>query len=153
MDLLLWRHAEAEVAREGQDDLQRQLTGKGELQAQRMARWLDKHLPASTRILASPALRTQQTAQAIGRRFKTVEAIAPGASVDAVLDAANWPQSKAPVLIVGHQPTLGQVVAQLLGGPEQGWSIRKGSVWWLRHRDRDAGAQVVLLTVQSPDLL
>ena len=33
MDLILWRHAEAEDARAGQDDLERALTPKGERQA------------------------------------------------------------------------------------------------------------------------
>ena len=45
MDLILWRHAEAEDWTEGCDDLQRSLTGRGEKQAKRMAAWLDRQLP------------------------------------------------------------------------------------------------------------
>lgn len=153
MDLLLWRHAEAEPAVEGNSDLNRRLTPKGEAQAQRMARWLDRHLPASARILVSPALRTQQTAQALQRKFKTVEALGLDAQPSDLLTAAQWPSARQPVLLVGHQPTLGLVVAQLLGVPQLALSVRKGAVWWIRHRDRDAADHAVLLTVQSPDLL
>lgn len=153
MDLILWRHAEAQVLREGQDDLQRALTPKGERQAARMAEWLNHRLAQSTRVLVSPALRTQQTAQALERSFKTVAALQPGAQVPALLRAARWPDGGEPVLIVGHQPTLGLLAARLLAGVDQPWPIRKGAVWWLRHRERDGQAQVVLQAVQGPDCL
>ena len=153
MDLILWRHAEAVPEREGLDDLDRPLTPKGERQAQRMAEWLNHRLAHSTRILVSPAVRTQQTAKALDRSFKTVKAIAPDASATAVLSAARWPESSEPVLIVGHQPTLGHVAALLLGEVAQSWVIKKGAVWWLRSRERETGSQVVLQAVQSPDCL
>ena len=156
MDLILWRHAEAHPCKEGQDDLERALTSKGERQAQRMAEWLNQRLAHSTRILVSPARRTQQTAQALDRHFKTVASLAPDAGVDAVLQAARWPAASEPVLIVGHQPTLGLVAAQLLTQslsipPPQTWAIKKGAVWWLRQRDRDGETQVLLQAVQAPD--
>ena len=153
MDLILWRHAEAHVAREGQTDLERALTAKGERQAQRMAEWLNQRMAHSTRILVSPALRTQQTAKALDRHFKTVPAIAPEASVTVLLSAARWPDASEPVLVIVHQPTLGQVAALLLGEVAQSWVIKKGAVWWLRSREREGGNQVVLQAVQSPDCL
>ena len=76
--------------------MDRSLTPKGERQAQRVAQWLNQRLPESTRILVSPALRTQQTAQALGRKFRTVEAIAPDAPAQAVLDAVRWPDRARP---------------------------------------------------------
>jgi phosphohistidine phosphatase len=153
MDLILWRHAEAHVQREGQSDLERALTAKGERQAQRMADWLNQRLAHSTRILVSPALRCQQTAQALSKGFKTVDALAPDAPVEAVLKAARWPDAAEPMLVVGHQPTLGMVAAQLLTGEPQPWAVKKGAVWWLRTRDREGGSQVVLQAVQAPDCL
>ena len=153
MDLILWRHAEAMVERSDQDDLQRPLTPKGERQAQRMAEWLNQRLAHSTRILVSPALRCQQTVAALGRAFKTVEPLAPGGDVEAVLKAARWPESAEPVLVVGHQPTLGLVAAELLTGAALPWAVKKGAVWWLRNRDREGVAPVVLQAVQSPDCL
>lgn len=153
MDLILWRHAEAHVIREGQSDLERALTPKGERQAQRMAEWLNQRLAHSTRILVSPALRTQQTAQALDRSFKTLPSLAPEAAPETVLTAARWPESSEPVLIVGHQPTLGEVAALLLTGMPHPWSIKKGAVWWLRQREREGATQVVLQAVMGPDCL
>jgi phosphohistidine phosphatase len=153
MELILWRHAEAHLLQDGQRDADRALTAKGERQARRMAEWLDRRLPRPTRILVSPALRTQQTAQALQRPFKTVAALAPGRSAQELLAAARWPTSDELVLIVGHQPTLGIVAARLLAGSDQAWSVKKAAVWWLARRDREGAGQVTLLAVQGPDKL
>ena len=150
MDLILWRHCEAEP---GEPDLGRRLTSKGLKQAERMAQWLDTHLPDTCRVLVSPADRAQQTAVALRRKFKTVPELMPGATVAAVLAAANWPDSREPVLIVGHQPTLGAVASFLLSGEEAYWSVRKGAVWWLSNRAKEGGAAVVLKVVVAPDFV
>ena len=129
------------------------LTSKGERQAQRMADWLNHRIAHSTRVLASPALRCQQTAKALARKFRTVDTIAPDATPEAVLAAARWPEASEPLLLIGHQPTLGQVAALLLSGQAQPWAVRKGAVWGLRSRDREGSAQVVLHAVMGPDSL
>ncbi len=157
MDLILWRHAEARDAREGEDDLVRPLTPRGEKQAQRMAEWLNRFLPETTRVIVSPALRTRQTADALGRKCRVIEALGPGGSADQLLAAARWPDSREPVLVVGHQPTLGQTAAWLMAGAAAleapVWAVRKGGVWWLRHREREGGPEVVLVAVRTPDKL
>lgn len=153
MDLILWRHAEAFEARDGQDDLERALTPKGERQAQRMGAWLNRHLPASAKLLVSPARRCQQTAAALERKAKTVAALAPDATVDRLLHAVRWPDAREPVLVVGHQPALGMTVAYLLSGQPQVWPVRKAGVWWLRVREREGEPQVVLHAVMAPDLV
>lgn len=153
MDLILWRHAEAETLAAGQDDLQRALTHKGERQARRMAAWLNHRLPASTRVIVSPALRCRQTAEALGRETRIVPAIAPDATVAALLEASRWPKASEPVLLCGHQPTLGRLAAKLLAGAEQDWAVKKGAVWWLRWRQRDGEPDVTLHAVQGPDAL
>lgn len=153
MDLVLWRHAEAQDWVPGCNDLERSLTPRGEKQAARMAAWLDRQLPEGTRVLVSPARRTEQTALALGRKYKLRDEIAPDGSVDQLLELVQWPQAKATTLIVGHQPVLGQVIAQLLGMQASECAVRKGAVWWLRHRQREGAAQTVLLTVQSPEVL
>lgn len=145
MDLILWRHAEAHPADPLQpdaDDLARALTRKGRRQAERMGRWLQRELPESTRVLVSPAVRTQQTAEGLERRFKTVDAIAPDQGVEALLAAVRWPDAREPVLVVGHQPTLGLAAAYLLTGEVHPWRIKRGSIWWLKHRLREDGADV-----------
>jgi phosphohistidine phosphatase len=153
MDLILWRHAEAFEPRDGADDLDRALTPKGERQAARMAQWLQRHLTAGTRVIASPARRTQQTARALEWRFRSVDALAPGGSVDALLAAARWPDARDAVLVVGHQPTLGATAARLLGGQDQPWALRKGAIVWLRGRERDGALQVVLHAALAVELL
>ena len=153
MDLILWRHAEAFEAREVEDDLKRALTPKGERQAQRMAEWLNQRLAQSTRILVSPAVRCQQTAKALGKKFKTANELAPDGNGEAVLKSARWPDATEPVLVIGHQPTLGLVASFLLTDMPQAWTIKKGAVWWIRGRNREDAAQVILQAVQSPDCL
>ena len=167
MDLILWRHAEAHDPREGQSDLDRALTPRGEKQAARMAAWLDRQLPDGARVLVSPARRTEQTVKALGRRYKLCPELVPGCTPAALLALAGWPDARAPVLIVGHQPTMGMTAALLMGGLQDSaeagdaqadhatpaWSVRKGAVWWLRHRERSGVAEVVLVSVRSPDSL
>jgi phosphohistidine phosphatase len=151
MDLILWRHADAREAAEGEADAERPLTGKGERQARRMAEWLNHHLPESARVLVSPTLRTRQTADALGRKLRMVPALAPEGTVDALLQAARWPDAREPVLVVGHQATLGLSAAYLVAGIPQPWTIRKGALWWLRRRERAGQAEVIVQAVISPD--
>jgi phosphohistidine phosphatase len=150
MDLILWRHAEAE---EGGPDLARALTSKGRKQAARVAEWLQQRLPAKFALLASPAVRAQQTAEALGQKIKTVERLAPGARVSDILEAAGWPDHKGTVVLVGHQPDLGSAVAHLMSGAQGDWSLKKGALCWIASRERDQESQVVLRAAISPDLL
>ncbi|WP_406624955.1 SixA phosphatase family protein [Acidovorax sp. SDU_ACID1] len=153
MDLILWRHAEAENAPDGGEDLERPLTHRGEKQAARMAVWLDRQLPDGLRVLASPARRTEQTARALGRKVKLRAELLPGGSPDELLELVQWPRARGAVLVVGHQPLLGQTAARLLGLQAPLCAIRKGAVWWLRHRQRQETEETLLMAVQSPDFL
>jgi phosphohistidine phosphatase len=149
MELILWRHAEAE---DGTPDMTRELTSKGKKQAKHMAAWLKPRLPEGTRILVSPALRTQQTAAALGVDFSTLEALAPDTAAEAVLAAAGWPKHTQSALIVGHQPTLGEVASILLQSAIPSMSIKKGAVWWFSARRGDP-QDIVLKAILSPDIL
>jgi phosphohistidine phosphatase len=153
MDLILWRHAEAIDLELVGDDMARYLTPRGEKQAARMAEWLDRQMPGGAKVLVSPAVRAEQTAQAMGRKFKICPALAPLATPEQLLELVQWPQAKGCVLVVGHQPVLGQVIARLLGLHDSDCAVKKGALWWLRHRERDEAGQTVVVTVQSPELL
>lgn len=157
MDLILWRHAEAEDLEEidtvGASDLSRRLTPRGDKQAARMAAWLDRQLPDGVRIWSSPAVRTEQTVLALGRKYRVRDELAPDRSAEELLQLVQWPDARQPALVVGHQPTLGRVVSRLLNMTEADCAIRKGSIWWLRHREKNGQSQTVLLTVQSPEWL
>jgi len=150
MNLILWRHAEAE---DGDDDMARQLTRRGRRQAEMAAAWLGRHAPEDMQILVSPAVRTRQTADALNRDYTLVPDIAPGASPDLVLASAGWPLNGQTVLVVGHQPTLGQAASILLAGTTLDWTLKKGGIWWLGRRQRDEDFQVVLRAVVNPEFL
>ena len=150
MDLILWRHAEAE---DGVPDLERRLTAKGRKQAERVAQWLLQRLPARFVLLSSPATRAQQTAEALGVPIKTDRTLAPGATPAAIVKACGWPDYKGAAVIVGHQPDLGRLVNHLVAGGAMNVSIRKGGLWWISNRVRDEKDQVVVRAVVSPDLL
>lgn len=154
MNLILWRHAEAEDA---EPDLSRRLTPRGRKQAARVAHWLLENLPERYLVLASPATRTRQTADALQAEYTVDDRLAPGADVAHYIAAAQWPEgpkaASGTVVVVGHQPILGRLASLLLAGRAQDWSVRKGAVWWLSTRERPGQAQVVLRAVVSPDQL
>ncbi len=154
MDLILWRHAEAEPGSLALPDAERKLTPKGVRQANKMAHWLDSNLPHSCRIIVSPAIRTRETMAALERKFKILPELSPGASADEVLAAANWPNSREPVLIVGHQPYLGQIAARLIAPMQQECAIRKGNVWWISQKQREEeDVETYLKALMTPDLV
>jgi phosphohistidine phosphatase len=145
MDLILWRHADADP---GGFDLARELTPKGRDQAARVASWLRERLPSRFDVLSSPAVRAEQTAAALVPKFKTEKHLAPGAKVQTILKTADWPNGEGTVIMVGHQPDLGRTAAFLMSGRQTEWHIEKGALWWFS----DA-TPVVLRTVVSPELL
>lgn len=158
MDLILWRHAQAqELSNEAEAgeaaDMARPLTALGLQQANRMAHWLKGRLKSKVRIMASPALRCEQTVLALGRPYTLHGQLAPGNGPDELLSLVQWPLSEQVVLVVGHQPTLSLVVTHLLGLGQAEFVFRKGSIWWLRCRQRNSQLQTVVVTVQSPDAL
>jgi phosphohistidine phosphatase len=142
MELILWRHADAEP---GSDDMARRLTPAGETQAAAMAKWLRAHLPRDYTLLASPAVRAQQTAAALGRPI-TEKALAPGASPKDIRRAVE--EHEGLVIVVGHQPDLGRAAAELVGDLRAEWAVEKGAIWWL-----EGDEPLDIKAVVSPDLL
>ena len=149
MDLILWRHAEAQ---DGFPDEARVLTPKGMRQAERMAAWLAPRLDGA-RLLTSPAARAVGTATALSPRVEALPSLSPGASVRVILAAAGWPGANGAVVVVGHQPDLGLAAAFLLTGREAPLSIRKGALWWFQSRQSREDWTAHLRAVVSPDLL
>lgn len=150
MNLILWRHAEAE---DGMNDMQRALTARGRKQAEQMAAWLRKHAPPDLQVCVSPAIRALQTADALGCDYRIVEEIEPGAAPEDLLEVAGWPANEGSVLLVGHQPTLGRTVSLALTGVAQPWTVRKAGLWWLARRERDSVEQTVVRAVVNPEFL
>ena len=154
MDLILWRHAEAHEAKDGQSDLERSLTPRGTKQAKRAGQWLSRTCPGSTRVFVSPAKRCQQTAAALERTFQTVNALTPTATAEQILEFVHWPvKEHGAVIVVGHQPALGMCVATMLKITSSEVSIPKGGFWWISNREQGEGSRLVVRAVLTPQLL
>jgi phosphohistidine phosphatase len=150
MELILWRHAEAEDGN-GKPDGERELTRKGRRQAEHMAAWLKPRLAGDWRILVSPARRTLETVDPLGLSFDVTADVGTGADPRRLLRATGWPGT-GQVLVVGHNPTLSEVAAHLLGGGGS-LTFRKGGAWWFATRTRDGEEGTILRAVMNPDLL
>ncbi len=152
-EIIFWRHAEAHEATVGQDDLDRKLTVKGQRQAERVAFWLDRNLPQQCRVFVSPAKRSQQTARCLSRKNKTLIELGPGAQPQEVLAAVGWGVQTEPIVIIGHQPWIGECIHWLLMDAAAPLTVRKGAVWWLQSRERDGVKDVIIRAVTTPELL
>lgn len=128
MDLVLWRHADAEG---GIPDAERRLTLEGRRQAERIAEWLRPRLRQDRIVLVSPARRAQETARALADSFSVRAEVGTTATPQSVLEVAGWPDREGSVVVVGHQPTLGQAAALALCGKIFDLDIEKGALWWL----------------------
>ena len=148
--LILWRHADAEPALPGQSDMSRTLTTKGVAQSVEMARWLNKHLPKHTLVMSSPAERTKQTARALDADTHLLDILGPEAHYKTILAYLTESLSES-VLLVGHQPWIGQILSELLEFSGEAISVKKGAVWWLRLSND--GAVYKLHSVQTPQLI
>jgi len=145
MDLILWRHADAE---DGAPDLERRLTKRGRKQAERVAQWLRVRLPDDYELISSPAARARETAEALAKKVRIDNSLAPGAAPAAYISTSGWPRGERAIVVVGHQPDLGALLAQLVAGRQSDWRLQKGALWWL-----EAGDPPLVKAVVSPDLL
>lgn len=150
MDLILWRHADADDDKPGVPDSKRRLSARGERQAKEMAAWLHGQQPRDLCVLASPAERARQTAEALKLPYRTDPRLGIGATTVDLLAAADWPDRRGTVILVGHQPSLGRLASLLLAGEEADWTIKKGGVWWFTNRVRADETQTVLRAVCNP---
>lgn len=152
MELVLWRHADAEV---GPSDLKRELTDKGRRQASRVAKWLRPRLEGDWEILVSPAVRAKQTADALDVDYDVRLTLGPLETEDALIREVGWPAGERNVIVVGHQPTLGRVAARFLSGHRGDLTMKKGSIWWFSSKiDDEVGqGETLLRAVIAPDFL
>ena len=151
MELILWRHAEAEDPGP-KGDFARALTKKGRKQAERMAEWLRPRLEGEWRVIASPAARAIETVTPLGLDYEVVPEIDPTRFAADLMRAVGWPKG-GKVIAVGHNPTFGEVAARLMGGAEGEVAFRKGAVWWFATRERGEGSETVLKVVMTPDMI
>ena len=150
MDLILWRHAEAEHGKPDKPEAKRELSPRGRHQAQEMAAWLRHQPMRQCRVLASPTIRCVQTAEALGWPYNVMVKMGIGASATDLLIAAEWPDFHGTVILVSHQPALGRLASLLLAGQEADWTIKKGGIWWFSNRVKADETQTILKAVTNP---
>ena len=117
VNLVIMRHGEA-VAQSSQDS-ERQLNTRGEAEVNLMAQWLSQVYPPFDYVLASPYLRTQQTAnlmltqQSAATQFHTVPELVPEGDCQQIqlyVDALLGQTPEARILIVSHMPLVSFLV-------------------------------------------
>ncbi|MDP2308998.1 MAG: histidine phosphatase family protein [Pseudomonadota bacterium] len=116
MRISLLRHGIAED--NAATDFDRELTPEGWLQLERVLDTLVGGGWSPGTILHSPLIRTTQTAASVHARFPHIPCIALDAlalgSIDPILMAASRHPNP---LLVGHEPTMGNLCGRLLGAP------------------------------------
>jgi phosphohistidine phosphatase len=158
VELILWRHADAgDPDDDPQIDFDRRLTERGRRQAARMARWLQSRLPEQFIVMTSPAPRALETADALGRKLRISERLAPGASGQTLLEEARWLGKRDTrarhIVLVGHQPSLGAAASLALSGVESHWTVRKGAILWLVSRTDEPSRGAYIRAALGPDLV
>lgn len=115
MRVFVVRHAEAAP---GEPDDLRTLTAHGKEQARELGRRFVRKGITPDAVISSPLLRARETAEgiaaAVGVEPERDERLAPGATADDVR-AVVAGRGKT-VVVVGHQPDCGQIVAAIGGG-------------------------------------
>ena len=128
--VLFFRHGPAEDRDPLQwpDDDDRPLTRAGRSETRRAARGLAATDPDVDVVISSPALRAHQTAEILreeldlNRPLVLWPELAPGESASGVLARlANRSGKLRPPVLVGHEPTLGEVIGLAIGGEAVSW--------------------------------
>jgi phosphohistidine phosphatase len=121
LELYLIRHGiAAERGEEWPDDSKRPLTSQGIAKLKKEARGLVALDVSFEQIVSSPLVRTRQTADVIADALKnkppisTSDALAPAGTPAAVIEEIAKHVRKARVALVGHEPNLGELAAQLI---------------------------------------
>ncbi len=153
MRLVLVRHAEAEPERPGHGDHGRALTALGRQQAQDTARWLARLIPDGERqIWSSPLRRAAETAEILAvawsnAKVEEAEALSTGRTVQLQLALVHGLPFNAGNALVGHEPLMAELAAQLLGLPALPMPFEKGAALVLRRN----GKQLTFESYRAPN--
>ena len=130
MNLYILRHADADT--EAATDAARTLSEKGEEQARKVAQFCRTHGIQPEVIFASPLIRAQQTAKPVGKELNvaitTARWLACGATPERILAELAVLENVPAVMLVGHEPDLGNLIAHLLGAASGSIHVRKASL-------------------------
>ncbi|HWB99521.1 MAG TPA: histidine phosphatase family protein [Bryobacteraceae bacterium] len=132
MEIYLLRHGIAEEHVSGQPDEERALTAEGRAKLKRV---LKRARAAGVRpalILTSPLVRAVETADVaqtvLGGRIGKTGALRPDSTPQAVWQEIRRHKAEPAILLVGHEPLLGEVFGYLLGAGRGMVDLKKGAL-------------------------
>lgn len=150
------RHAIAETRRQGRPDAARELTPSGMRKLRMVLRRARQAGVSPAVILTSPYERAKQTAEAAAESLGCRKVIITKALVPSSSPADVWKQISGiealSVLIVGHEPLLGQFVAFLLNCRDFELDLKKGTLVRLDVAVSEAHPTAVLKWMLTPKL-
>ena len=121
--LYLLRHAAAEPPRDYDDDRERELSTDGRRDARRLGRLLAATDQLPDQMIASSAVRTRQTAEALPEGgewmadvpLRTSHNLYEAQPADVLDEIQSTDDDVRALLLVGHEPTWSTTVSQLVG--------------------------------------
>ncbi len=119
--LLLMRHAKSSWKKKDLPDIERPLSPRGEKDAPAMGRLLRKKNLVPDLIVTSPAVRAQQTAEAVAKKshyekeISCVDKLYMAEAPEIIGALTGLPDEVNSVLLIGHNPGL-EYTLQLLTG-------------------------------------
>lgn len=135
-EIILLRHAHADGAAPGQDDIARVLSLRGEAEADAAGAWLKEHGATPDRVLCSPSARTRETCErvlsALGYADLRSDARIYDATPGTLIRVLDEHADADSILLVGHNPGLENLVALLTeGASDSGRGMPPAAVAWL----------------------
>ena len=160
MNLYLIRHAIAEEEAPSGEDSQRGLTDKGAKKMRLIAKGLRTLGIEFDRVLTSPYIRAQQTAEILADVFKMKKSVSvsenltPMGDPDLLLAEINENYTVNSLAIVGHEPYLSTLVSLLTaGGVPVEMTFKKGGVCYLSTDDLHHTHKATLEWLLTPGVL
>jgi phosphohistidine phosphatase len=161
MDLLIVRHAIAfeRNPKRWHDDSERPLSPDGMVRARKTAAGIKRIAERPVRVLTSPLVRAKQTAAILTDCAgwpKAVECVelSPEETPEALLKVLREIQDKR-IAVVGHQPSLGQLIASCLPGSvrPEAFDLKKMGVASLSFQNAPRAGQATLHWLAPPRIL
>lgn len=157
MILYVMRHAEAVDGGDTLRDEWRYLTEKGRSVAKKMISSIARYGPKPRLTITSPLTRAVQTAEIAAEKAcrKNVvvasELLLPGADIGDLVTHLKGCGDAKRVMLVGHEPQLGSLVAALLGREDGVVSLKKGACATLKFDPGAADKPASFLWYLTPD--
>jgi phosphohistidine phosphatase len=120
MELIFFRHGDAEDVGPDGSDFARRLTSRGELESERVARFILQSGSQPDRLISSPLVRARQTAERVVRVLgpdlqpQVDDRLKSGAQLEDVEGIVADNPSKR-LLLVGHEPDFSRIIGALIG--------------------------------------